>query len=161
MRVLTLGIALVALAITTNANAGTCNGEFGWLGKGNVYGMGEGSFVFTGEFSGAFFNTDTSDPTHKAATQCPGLWHVRADGSGNSNGNCIMRDAEGDKIFFEWSGTGTFPVTGGPFTFLGGTGKFNGVTGSGTFRGVTVASDDGGNGMGYATWTNCTYSLPN
>ena len=37
----------------------------------------EGSFVFTGEFSGTLFNTDTNDPTHKMTVQCPGLWNVQ------------------------------------------------------------------------------------
>lgn len=161
MKTLIFGSALAALVISTSAYAGTCNGEFGWLGKGTVYAMEEGSFVFTGEFSGTFFNADTSDVTHKMTSQCPGLWHVKADGTGNSNGTCIARDASGDKIFFEWSGTGSFPVTAGPFKFLGGTGKFDGITGSGMFEGVSVAADDGGNGMGYATWTDCTYKLAN
>lgn len=147
------------MALSASAHAGTCNGEFGWLGKGTVYALGEGAFIFTGEFSGTFFSNDTSDPMHKITSQCPGLWHVKSDGSGVSNGACIARDADGDKIFFEWNGSGDFPVTAGPFTFVGGTGKYEGVTGSGKFHGVTVAQDDGGNGMGYATWTDCTYTL--
>ena len=159
MKKLAIGVALGALMLTTSAVAGTCNGEFGWLGKGTAYTLEEGAFIFTGEFSGTFFNNDTSDPTHKMTGQCPGLWHVRADGSGNSNGACISRDADGDKIFFEWSGTGDFPVTAGPFKFVGGTGKFEGVTGSGKFRGVNVAADERGNGMGYATWMDCSYTI--
>jgi hypothetical protein len=69
------------------------------------------------------------------------------------------RDADGDKIFFEWSGTGKFPITGGPFQLVGGTGKFAGISGIGMFKGVTVATDDSGNGMGYATWTDCQYTI--
>ena len=159
MKKLAIGVALGAVLLSTSAVAGTCNGEFGWLGKGTAYNLEEGSFIFTGEFSGTFFNNDTSDPMHKITGQCPGLWHVKADGSGNSNGACISKDADGDKIFFEWSGTGDFPVTAGPFTFIGGTGKFAGIAGSGKFRGVNVAADDRGNGMGYATWTDCSYKL--
>ncbi len=159
MKKLAIGVAFGALMLSTSAVAGTCNGEFGWLGKGTVYNLEAGSWIFAGEFSGTFFNIDTSDPTHKITSQCPGVWLVNADGSGKSNGACIAKDADGDKIFYEWSGTGNFPVTEGPFQIIGGTGKFEGITGGGKFRGVNVAADDGGNGMGYATWTECSYKL--
>ena len=159
IRQLFIVLGVFVLALSTRADAGTCNGEFGWRGKGTSYNLAEGSFIFTGEFSGTFFNTDTSDPTHKMTTQCPGLWHVKKGGAGTSNGACIARDADGDKIFFEWSGTGKFPVTAGPFELVGGTGKFAGISGGGKFKGVSVASDDGGNGMGYATWTACKYTI--
>ena len=149
-------ITLGMFSVSTGVVAGTCNGEFGWLGKGTAFGLAEGDFIFTGEFSGALFNTDTSDPTHKATVQCPGLWHVEG-GEGKSQGVCILKDAAGDKIFFTWAGTGSFPVTGGPFHVTSGTGKFTGATGGGTFMGMTVAMDDQGNGMGYATWTECSY----
>ena len=122
-----------------------------------AYNLEEGSFIFTGEFSGTLFNTDVNDPTHKMTSQCPGLWHVKGT-SGTSNGVCIMRDSAGDKIFLEWNGTGEFPVTEGPFAIVSGTGKFAGASGSGKFRGVSVAADDGGNGMGYATWYDCNYT---
>ena len=148
--------ALGALAWSPIAFAGTCNGEFGWLGKGTAYNLDEGNFIFTGEFSGTFFNTDTSDATHKMTFQCPGLWHVEGS-EGKSNGVCIGKDAEGDKLFMTWGGTGTFPYTGGPFQVTSGTGKFAGASGGGVFMGHTVAFDDGMNGMGYATWTDCSY----
>lgn len=144
------------LVLATHAYAGTCNGEFGWLGKGTTYPLAGESFIFTGEFSGAFFNAETADPTHKMTVQCPGLWLVKG-GEGEANGACIARDADGDKIFIEWSGDGTFPEVSGPFTMTGGTGKFQGISGGGTFLGVSVATDDGGNAMGYATWSECEY----
>ena len=156
MKRMMLLAALGTLAFSTAVSAGTCNGEFGWLGKGTAYNLDEGNFIFTGEFSGTFFNTDTSDPTHKMTFQCPGLWHVEG-GEGNSNGVCIGKDADGDKLFFKWAGTGAFPYTGGPFQVTSGTGKFDGAGGNGDFLGHTVAFDEGMNGMGYATWTNCTY----
>lgn len=156
MKKLLTFLALGLFSVSTGALAGTCNGEFGWLGKGKVFGLAEGDFIFTGEFSGAFFNTDVNDPTHKATVQCPGSWHVQG-GEGKSQGVCILKDAAGDKMFFTWAGTGSFPVTGGPFQVTGGTGKFEGSAGGGEFMGHTVAMDDQMNGMGYATWTNCTY----
>ena len=156
MKNLLVGMVFGIFALSTTAYAGTCNGEFGWLGKGTSYNLEEGAFIFTGEFSGTFFNTDTSDPTHKMTVQCPGLWHVQG-GEGTSNGACIGKDAEGDKIFFTWAGSGTFPYTGGPFQVTSGTGKFASASGGGEFLGHTVAFDDGMNGMGYATWTGCTY----
>ena len=159
MKKLAIGVALGAIMLTTSAVAGTCNGEFGWAGKGTTYLLEEGAWIFTGEYSGSFFNIDTSDPTHKMTGECPGLWHVRADGSGNANGACISRDADGDKIFFEWSGAGDFPVITGPFSLVGGTGKFEGISGAGKFKGVVTAADDLGNGMGYATWTDCSYTI--
>ena len=156
MKKLVLLAALSTLALSTAAVAGTCNGEFGWLGKGTAYNLDEGNFIFTGEFSGTLFNTDTSDPTHKMTVQCPGLWHVEGS-EGTANGVCIMKDAAGDKIFATWAGTGTFPYTGGPFQITSGTGKFEAASGGGIFLGHTVAFDDGMNGMGYETWTECTY----
>jgi hypothetical protein len=158
--VLAATLAAGSMMLATSAYAGSCNGEFGWLGKGTAYALGKGDFIFTGEFSGTFFNTSTSDPTHKMTAQCPGLWHVKG-GSGDSNGACIMRDAAGDKMIVEWNGAGEFPVTEGPFTIVSGTGKFKGASGTGMFRGVSVAADDSGNSMGYSTWYDCTYTTAN
>ena len=149
MKKLILLAVLGTFALSTATYAGTCNGEFGWLGKGTAYNLEEGNFIFTGEFSGTFFNTDTSDPTHKMTVQCPGLWHVEGS-EGSSNGAYIGKDGDGDKMFFKWAGTGAFPYTGG-------TGKFAAASGGGIFLGHTVGFDDGMNGMGYATWTECTY----
>ena len=152
-------VVLAILAIFSTSSAaisGTCNGEFGWLGKGTAFGLDEGNFVFTGEFSGTLFNTDTSDPTHKMTVQCPGLGHVEG-GNGKVNGVCIMKDAAGDKMFITFNGTGSFPKVEGPFKITSGTGKFANASGGGTFLGHTVAFDDAMNGMGYSTWTNCTY----
>lgn len=149
---------LVFASFASPVDAGTCNGEFGWRGIGTTYDLAGESFIFTGEFSGTFFNTESSDPTHKMTVQCPGLWLVK-DGSSTANGACIAKDAAGDKIFLDWSGEGTFPEVSGPFTMTGGTGKFQGISGSGKFKGVSVATDDGGHSMGYATWSDCTYTL--
>ena len=156
MKKLLTFLALGMFAASTGAVAGTCNGEFGWLGKGTAFSLAEGSFVFTGEFSGTLFNTDTNDPTHKMTVQCPGLWHVEG-AKGAVNGVCIMKDADGDKMFITFSGTGAFPTVEGPFKITSGTGKFAAASGGGNFLGHTVAFDDGMNGMGYSTWTNCTY----
>lgn len=152
--------AAATMVLSTSAYAGSCNGEFGWASEGTLYALEEGAFIFTGEFSGTFFNTDTNDATHKLTTECPGLWHVKG-GSGTSKGACIMRDADGDKLIAEWEGTGQFPVTAGPFQFVAGTGKFAGARGGGMFRGVSVAADDRGSGMGYSTWYNCSYTIAN
>ncbi len=160
MRKLFVLFAVGTFMVATSAFAGSCNGQFGWLGKGTAYGLGDGNFIFTGEFSGTFFNEDSDDPTHNMTSQCPGLWHVKG-GEGASNGVCIMKDAAGDKLVLEWAGTGTFPETGGPFQIVSGTGKFAGASGSGMFKGVSVAADDMGNGMGYATWWDCTYATGN
>ena len=91
-------ITLGMFSVSTGVVAGTCNGEFGWLGKGTAFGLAEGDFIFTGEFSGALFNTDTSDPTHKATVQCPGLWHVEG-GEGKSQGVCILKMPQVTRYF--------------------------------------------------------------
>ncbi len=163
MKTITVMVSTLAagsMMLTASAYAGSCNGEFGWAGEGTMYALEEGAFIFTGEFSGTFFNTDTNDPTHKMTTECPGLWHVKG-GSGNSKGACIMRDAAGDRLILDWEGTGEFPVTAGPFRIVAGTGKFAGAKGGGMFRGVNVAADDLGSGMGYSTWYNCSYTIAN
>ena len=124
MKKLVLLAALSTLALSTAAVAGTCNGEFGWLGKGTAYNLEEGNFIFTGEFSGTFFNTDTSDPTHKMTFQCPGLWHVEGS-EGSSNGACIGKDADGDTL--------TYSITGGAdkdlFTIDASTGVLSFIAG--------------------------------
>ena len=153
----TILLVIIGLfSVSSAAISGTCNGEFGWLGKGTAFNLDQGNFVFTGEFSGTLFNTDTNDPTHKMTVQCPGLWHVEGT-EGAVNGACIMKDAEGDKMFITFNGKGAFPKVKGPFQITSGTGKFAGASGGGTFLGHTVAFDDAMNGMGYSTWTNCTY----
>ena len=49
MKKLLTFLALGMFAASTSAVAGTCNGEFGWLGKGTAFSLAEGSFVFTAE----------------------------------------------------------------------------------------------------------------
>jgi hypothetical protein len=87
---------------------------------------------------------------------CPYVSAVK-NGQAYDTGHCAWTDADGDKVFADWSGQVDMKTGkgGGPATIVGGTGKFVGITGSGPF--TCQALND--NPVQYACSTNWDYQL--
>lgn len=65
---------------------------------------------------------------------CPYVGEVK-NGEANDTGHCAWTDADGDKVFTDWSGQFDMKTGkgGGPQTIIGGTGKFAGIAGAAPF----------------------------
>lgn len=70
-----------------------------------------------------------------ATAMCPYISEVAGDTIA-LQGRCAWSDADGDKIFTEWSGkfSASKGGGGGPQPIIGGTGKFSGIQGSAPFQ---------------------------
>ena len=87
-----------------------------------------------GGFYGVTFNTRGSGPLHMGSAVCSYTLDLTG-GAGPGRGSCAWTDADGDKIFTDYSGTlATNGVFDGLNQFTGGTGKFSGITGKAPFQ---------------------------
>jgi hypothetical protein len=155
--VMTIAAAL-CLGMVSTVQAADCTGTYGWLSGGTNVTMEEGHTVFMGHFSGTFVANDAASPMHLGAVMCPALYEVD-QGQTDSQGLCWLQDGQGDKVFYRWSCTGTFPECVGDFAPYAGTGKYEGISGKGTFKAFTSAFNELGGGHGYAVWDTCEYSI--
>ena len=79
---------------------------------------------------GVTFNDKGSGPLHLGPTDCFFTVFVIND-NGKNKGFCTFGDADGDRIFTEFTGTATPDGNfGGMHDILSGTGKYAGITGS-------------------------------
>ncbi len=136
-------------------SSGTYSGWFGWHSYGSVTSLGGDDATWAGGFDGAFRNDAGSGIFHNASVVCPSAAAFIA-GMEYYQGNCVMRDADGDEAALTWicqSPTGA--RCDGTLSFVGGTGKYVGITGDGTFNGGPI----GATPQGYSTWEGA-YSIP-
>ena len=90
--------------------------------------------LLSGQFFGVTFNDKGAGPLHRGWAICNYAGEL-VDGAGSFVGQCTWHDADGDKIFADY--TGTLPPGGGAEginRFNGGTGKFTGIQGKGPFH---------------------------
>ncbi len=161
-----VGIAAAACLTTVVAQAqagdGKLNGTFGYYTVGETYTIKEQHLLFTGEFSGTYFDTTGQGIFHNVAVTCPGIYDLNYQTDQSSaQGYCIVGTAGGDKATFAWSCKG-IPSKGtcdGTWSFNSGTGKFKGISGDATFAAQNVALNEKGRISGYASWKG-SYHLP-
>jgi hypothetical protein len=94
------------------------------------------------------------NPLRIKTAMCPYISEVNGD-TISFNGRCAWSDADGDKIFTEWTSKMTFAGGDGAQPFTGGSGKFSGIQGSNPFQCQIVGKE------GQFTCTQqWTYQLP-
>ncbi len=142
---LTLGLVLVVTS-TVNAEQQEKGGSFtfhsAYKGVGETTEVSDHHSNWSGRFWGISFNDEGTGLLHQMAWNCPGASEV-VDGTLNMMGYCVLRDADGDKIFGRFTGSG--PVGGeltGRSEVSGGTGKYAGVQGGWDFQCGTVGPDN-------------------
>jgi hypothetical protein len=87
-----------------------------------------------GLYSGTTFNDKGEGPLHLGPANCSYVFVV-VDGNGRNKGYCTFSDADGDRIFTDF--TGTLPPDGqanGINEIVGGTGKYVGIQGNGPWK---------------------------
>ena len=113
-----------------------------YKGVGNVSNVAENRMLWGGIYWGHSFNDAGSGFLHDVAWNCPAAADI-ASSQVTFKGYCTLTDADGDKIFGDWSGGG--PLTGeikGNLKMTGGTGKYSGIKGGLDFQCKGVGTDD-------------------
>ena len=82
---------------------------------------------------GVTFNDKGSGPLHLGAANCFYVFAL-ANGAGPNKGYCAFGDADGDRIFTDFTGTIAPDGANGTNVISGGTGKYTGITGSGPWK---------------------------
>lgn len=120
--------------------SGTFSINSGWKANGELVQVGEGRMFGWGGFYGVTFNQRGSGPLHMGQAVCSYTLDLTA-GAGPGRGACAWTDADGDKIFTDYTGTlGTDGVFNGMNQITGGTGKFSGITGKAAFQAKALST---------------------
>ena len=141
-----------------------------WAGDGFAFPIGNDRVYMVAVYTGIMFVEDGQGALHAGSLVCPAT--VEADlktMTKSGKGHCIITNAEGERVFAEFSCTGDLEGCRGPFTITSGTGKFTGITGEGEMisklqarqtlivEGFESARQ---HGEGIASWPRITYSIP-
>ena len=145
-------LGLGAHAEAQLAKQGTYTSHFGWYAMGKTYELEKGHTFFQGEYSGTNFNDAGTGFLHNTSVVCPGMTEVWEGGRGESQGNCIITDQEGDKVFLVWKCTNPGAGCQGDFQWKGGTGKYTGITGNNTFTGFSIGATSSGHAVWKGEW---------
>ena len=140
--VLLFALAMPAIAADL-PKSGSFDIQTGWKSIGETTQVADKHTLSTGKVWGVSFNTAGSGPLHMGAAMC--TYEAEAiDGAGPAQGKCAFSDADGDKIFADWSGKFTpTSATAGSTKITAGTGKYNGIQGSGPFTCKTLNAATG------------------
>jgi len=145
LAVLIAGLSFAALSAGAIAQqlpkSGSINFHTGWKDTADVNEVAAKRYQGQDRAVGATFNDKGSGPLHLGPANCSGTFYV-VDGSGPNKGYCTFGDADGDKIFTDFTGNITPAGAEGTNVIIGGTGKYAGITGSGPWK----CKDAGKNG---------------
>ena len=149
------GLSVMAFCAAAGAadlpKSGSISWHTGWKNSGESFDVAEGHVQGHGSVVGTSFNDNGSGPLHLGAAECVYTFFV-SDGAGPSKGYCAFGDADGDRIFTDWTGSGD----SGTNIIAGGTGKYAGITGSGPWMNSRPIGDNGG----WLTTQRLDYKLP-
>ena len=152
-------LALVAFCITAAAQqlpkSGTFTLHSGWKAVGDTTPPAEGRVYGAGMFWGVTFNDKGAGPLHNGTAVCPYTLEMIGNAM-TAKGQCTWSDADGDKIFNDYTGSvGTSGLFEGVNQFTGGTGKYAGIQGKAPFHCSVLNAN-----MQYACTQEFEYRLP-
>jgi hypothetical protein len=149
--VLTIGLVIPAIAQEKAylPMSGSFRLHTGWKLVGDTTKITNKLTYGSGSIWGVAYNDAGSGPLHMGAVVCTDAYEV-IEGVSASQGKCAWSDADGDRLFTDWSGksasTGDYADWSGKGaststsdfvgmnTITGGTGKFNGIQGKAPFQ---------------------------
>jgi hypothetical protein len=114
--------------------SGSINFHTGWKVSGEALNPAEKHALGHGSAIGSTFNDKGSGPLHLGPANCYYTF-LMIDGRTSNKGSCAFGDADGDRIFTEFTG-----ILGGPDgdqgtnEIVGGTGKYAGIQGKGPWK---------------------------
>lgn len=156
----TLLMGLCATAVIGTAGAqdlprsGSIKWHTGWKLTGETLNVAEGHVQGHGSVVGTSFNDSGSGPLHLGPAECVYTFYAKGE-IVTDKGFCAFGDADGDRIFTEWSGNGV-DGTSGTNVIVGGTGKYEGITGKGPWFNSGATGKHGG----WVTLQRLDYRLP-
>jgi hypothetical protein len=131
------GASLIAISAGASAQqlpkSGSIGFHTGWKDTADTNEVAPNRFQGQDRAVGTTFNDKGSGPLHLGPANCSGVFVV-TDGSGPIKGYCAFGDADGDRIFTDYTGNITPNGAEGTNIISGGTGKYTGITGSGPWK---------------------------
>ena len=162
MKTMTVLATLVVAAFCTTANAqnlpksGTIRWHTAYMVVAEVQTVAEGYLQGHGDAKGVTYNDSGAGPLHLGPVSCLFTFFM-IEGRGDNQGYCAFGDADGDRIFTDWTGEESpTPPSNGTNVIVGGTGKYAGITGSGPWFGSGPVGSNGG----FVTLQRLDYELP-
>ena len=134
----TIGLAMAGMYDTAAAQqlpkSGTISWHTGWKDTGSAIEAADKRMQGQGIVTGVTFNDKGAGPLHLGPASCSYTFFA-VEGTGKNKGFCTFSDADGDRIFTDF--TGGFAPDGqgnGVNEIMGGTGKYVGIQGSGPWK---------------------------
>lgn len=165
--------ALLLVGMVSAAHAETeetIDAYSAWVGRGQMIQSGPDSASFVGSFSGVIFVEKQKELLPGGNMVCPAMFHIDLNsGKQSGQGRCAITNENGQRVFAEWTCTGTFAAgCDGELKFTGGTGMFERISGGGPFKArstiheyVNAPGNIVGNASaGMIVWKNVRYVLP-
>ncbi len=144
--VMAAGMAFSADPLPKN---GAISGVFGWhYSSGQNISIDDGHIIWGGVVSGPFVGDGGQGLLHTAAASCTFSGEFRKDAVTHNSGDCVVTDADGDKVTMYWKCT-ECPGKG-DLIITRGTGKYEGITGSGTYQ--QNGAGPGDSRSGWSQW---------
>ena len=114
--------------------SGSINFHTGWKDTGAAIEVAAKRMQGQGMVTGATFNDKGAGPLHMGPANCSYTF-IAVDGHGKTKGFCAFSDADGDRVFTDFTGTTAPDGQGsGVNEIIGGTGKYDGIQGSGPWK---------------------------
>jgi hypothetical protein len=139
-----LGVFVTGLSFATLCAAagaqqlpktGSINWHTGWKLTAEALPVADKTMQGHGMVGGVTFNDKGTGPLHLGPANCFFTFFV-IDGKGTNQGYCAFGDADGDRIFTEFTGKVGLSngYDEGTNVIAGGTGKYAGITGNGPWK---------------------------
>ena len=135
----TMGWTLAVLFATTLSaqqlpKSGTISFHTGWKDVGEAREVADKRMQGHGSVVGVTFNDKGAGPLHLGPASCFYTF-FGIEGNSKQKGFCTFSDADGDRIFTDFTGTGAPDGQGnGINEIAGGTGKYAGIQGRGPWK---------------------------
>ena len=128
------GLACASATADDVPKTGKVTFNSGWKLTGNLVKLTDARAYWSGVDWGVWFSAKASGALNRLTAICPDVADVE-NGVITAKGFCTLTDADGDKIFGDWSGKQPSPAVdfAGLGQLIGGTGKFTGIQGKWEF----------------------------
>jgi hypothetical protein len=123
----------VGLSAQQLPKSGSISFHTGWRDLVEAVEVADKQVQGHGRDVGVTFNDKGSGPLHLGPANCFYVFALTS-GTGPNKGYCAFSDADGDKIFTDFTGTIGPDGANGTNMISGGTGKYAGITGSGPWK---------------------------
>lgn len=145
LAVFATGFSFATLCIVAGAQqlprSGSIHFHTGWKLAGEAITAADKHMLGHGSAVGTTFNDKGSGPLHMGPANCFYTFLSMND-VGRNKGSCAFGDADGDRIFTNFTGNLSAEGDSGTNEIAGGTGKYAGIQGSGPWK-CKVAGNNG------------------